>query len=343
MQAVVFPAAETVSVEQVADPVCERDELIVQVMASGLCGTDLHIYRNEYMSDFPVTPGHEFSGVVAEVGKDVTDFKPGDRVTVDPNLYCGHCYFCRNEQANHCLNWQGIGITRPGSFAEYVAVPGRACYQVPDSLSDAQAAFIEPVSCVIHALKRLRVWPGDEALIFGAGPMGLLLVQALRHSGAAQVAVVEKQPERLALASQLGASTAIAAGPDQAEALRELAPYGFAIVVDATGVPAVIEQAFNYLKPRGQFLQFGVAPNHARVSLSPYDIFRYDWTIIGSFALCYTFQPAIAWLAGGVVDVKPLISHTLPLAEFPVALQEFAAGKTLKVHLSPLSFPVDRR
>jgi 2-desacetyl-2-hydroxyethyl bacteriochlorophyllide A dehydrogenase len=337
MQAVVFPAPETISVEQVADPTCKPDEVIVQVAASGLCGTDLHIYRNEYMSAFPVIPGHEFAGVVAEVGKEVTDVKPGDRVTVDPNLYCGHCYFCRNEQANHCLNWQGIGITRPGSFAEYVAAPARACYRVPDSLNDAQAAFVEPLSCVIHALKRLRIWPGDEILIFGAGPMGLLLVQALRHSGASQVAVVEKQPDRLALASQLGATAAIPAGPDQAQVLRELAPYGFAVVIDATGVPAVIEQAFNYLKPRGQFLQFGVAPNHARVSLSPYDIFRHDWTIVGSFALCYTFQPAIAWLAEGVVDVEPLISHKMPLADFPTALQEFAAGKTMKVHLRPTS------
>lgn len=337
MQAVVFPAPETISVEQVADPTCKPDEVIVQVAASGLCGTDLHIYRNEYMSAFPVIPGHEFAGVVAEVGKEVTDVKPGDRVTADPNLYCGHCYFCRNEQANHCLNWQGIGITRPGSFAEYVAVPARACYRVPDSLNDAQAAFVEPLSCVIHALKRLRIWPGDEILIFGAGPMGLLLVQALRHSGASQVAVVEKQPDRLALASQLGAGAAITAGPDQPQVLRELAPYGFAVVIDATGVPAVIEQAFNYLKPRGQFLQFGVAPNHARVSLSPYDIFRHDWTIVGSFALCYTFQPAIAWLAEGVVDVEPLISHKMPLADFPTALQEFAAGKTMKVHLRPNS------
>ena len=335
MQAVIFPAPETVSVEQVPDPSCERDEVIVQVAASGLCGTDLHIYRNEYMSDFPVIPGHEFAGVVAEVGEEVTDFKPGDRVTVDPNLYCGHCYFCRNEQANHCLNWQGVGITRQGSFAEYVPVPARACYQVPDSLTDAQAAFVEPVSCVIHALNRFRVWPGDEVLIFGAGPMGLLLVQALRHSGASQVVAVEKQPERLALAGQLGATATVAAGPGQTEALRKLAPYGFPIVIDATGVPSVIEQAFNYLKRRGQFLQFGVAPKGASINLSPYDIFQYDWTIIGSFALCYTFQPAIAWLAEGVVDIEPLISHTLPLADFPTALQEFAAGRTMKVHLQP--------
>jgi threonine dehydrogenase-like Zn-dependent dehydrogenase len=166
--------------------------------------------------------------------------------------------------------------------------------------------------------------------------MGLLLVQALRHSGASQVVTVEKQPDRLALAGQLGATATVTAGPEQTEALRELAPYGFAIVIDATGVPSVIEQAFNYLKRRGQFLQFGVAPKGASINISPYDIFQYDWTIIGSFALCYTFQPAIAWLAQGVVDIDPLISHTLPLADFPTALQEFAAGRTMKVHLQPV-------
>lgn len=335
MQAVVFTAPEMAAIERVADPACRPDEVVVQVGATGICGTDLHIYHNEYMSDFPVIPGHEFGGVIVEVGKDVTDFRAGERVAVDPNLYCGHCYFCRNEQSNHCLNWQGVGITRPGSFAQYVAAPARATYRVPDSLTDAQAAFIEPVSCVVHAMKRLRVWPADEVLIFGAGPMGLLLVQVMRHNGASQVVVVEKQPDRLALARKLGATAAITAGSDQAEALKELAPYGFAIVIDATGVPAVIEQAFDYLKPRGQYLQFGVVPNHATVRVSPYDIFHKDWTIIGSFALCYTFQAAIAWMASGVVDVNPLISHQLPLSSFQSAFESFAAGETLKVQLLP--------
>ncbi len=335
MQAVIFPAPETLAIEQVSDPACGPEEVIVQVATTGICGTDVHIYRNEYMSDFPLIPGHEFTGTIVEVGKEITDFQQGDRVAVDPNLYCGRCYFCRNQQANHCLNWEGVGITRSGGFAQYVAAPARACYRVPNSLTDGEAAFIEPLSCVVHALNRLRVWPGNEVLIFGAGPMGLLLVQALRHSGASQVVVVEKQPDRLVLASQLGATAAVAAGPDQVEALKELAPYGFAVVIDATGVPAVIEQAFNFLKPRGQYLQFGVTPMEASITLRPYDIFRHDWTIIGSFALCYTFEPAIAWLANGVVNVKPLISHTVPLADFSDVFQQFAEGKTLKVHLQP--------
>ncbi len=335
MQAVVFTSPETIAIEQVPDPSCQPDEVVVQVTASGICGTDVHIYRNEYMSDFPLIPGHEFVGSIVEVGKAVTDFRVGDRVAVDPNLYCGHCYFCRNQQANHCLNWEGVGITRSGGFAQYVAAPAKACYQVPDNLSDGQAAFIEPLSCVVHALSRFQVTTGDEVLIFGAGPMGLLLTQAMRHSGASQVVVVDKQANRLALAGQMGASTTVAVGPEQDEALQALAPYGFAVVIDATGVPAVIEQAFDFLKPRGQFLQFGVTPMDATVTLSPYKIFRYDWTIIGSFALCYTFEQTIAWLANEVIDVSPLISHTLPLTDFETGFQQFAAGKTMKVHLQP--------
>lgn len=335
MQAAVFHAPQTARVESVPDPTCAPDEVVVRIARAGICGTDLHIFRNEYMSTFPVIAGHEFCGTIVEVGSAVTDLRQGDRVAADPNLYCGRCYFCRQEQANHCLNWQGVGITRSGAFAEYVAVPARACYALPDALTDTQAAMIEPLSCVIHALKRIRVYPGDEVLIFGAGPMGLLLTQALKSSGASQVAVVESQPERLELARRMGATAVIPAGEGQSESLQALAPYGYAIVVDATGIPAVIEQALNYLRPRGQYLQFGVAPMQSEIRVRPYDIFRHDWTIVGSFALCYTFQQSIAWLANKVVDIEPLVSHTLPLGAFQGAFEAFAAGKTLKVQLQP--------
>jgi 2-desacetyl-2-hydroxyethyl bacteriochlorophyllide A dehydrogenase len=335
MQAVVFPAPESLVVEQVPDPVCRPDEVVVQVSRCGICGTDLHIYRNEYMAEYPLIPGHEFGGVVVEVGGAVKDIRRGERVAVDPNLYCGHCEFCRNQQANHCLNWQGVGVTRPGGFAEYAAVPAQACYPLPESLNETQVAFIEPLACVVYALQRLRVWPADDVLIVGAGPMGLLLVQALRHSGAGQVVVVEKQPERLELAARLGATATVAAGPEQPATLRQLAPHGFGVVVDATGVPAVIESSFAFLKPRGQFLQFGVTPKDATIRLRPYDIFHKDWHLIGSFALCYTFQPAISWLENKVIDVSSLVSETVPMADFPAAFHRFASGTTLKVHIQP--------
>lgn len=335
MQAVVFTSPQELSIERVEDPTCKPDEVIVQVAQVGICGTDLHIYRNEYMSTFPLIAGHEFCGRVVEVGNQVNWLKVGARISVDPNLYCGECYFCRQEQSNHCLNWQGVGITRPGGFAEYVAVPARACYLLPENLPDVQAAFVEPLSCVIHALKRLRVWPGDEVLIFGAGPMGLLLVQALLHSSASRVDVVEKDAERRNLALSMGARFSVPSDPDLFDRLREHTPYGYAVVIDATGVPSVIEQAVGFLKPRGQYLQFGVAPRGVKVAWQPYEIFHKDLTIIGSFALCYTFQPAISWLENRVVNIEPLVSHTLPLGEFRRGFQEFADGKTLKVHIRP--------
>jgi 2-desacetyl-2-hydroxyethyl bacteriochlorophyllide A dehydrogenase len=335
MRAVIFPSPEQLSIEQVNDPVCGTDEVIVRISQVGICGTDLHIFHNEYLSKFPLIAGHEFVGNVVDVGKSVTVLKRGDRVAVDPNINCGECYFCRQEQANHCLNWQGIGITRPGGFAEYAAVPARACYLVPESLTDTQAAFIEPLSCVIHALKRLRVWPGDDVLIFGAGPMGLLMIQAMRNCGASQITVVEKEQDRRNLAIELGATTAFAPDPEMSQALQGLTPFGHAIVIDATGIPAVIQQALQYLKPRGQYLQFGVAPRGSKVLWEPYEIFHNDWTIIGSFALCYTFQAAVAWLANQRVKIEPLVRPVLPLADFQRGFQDFSEGKTLKVHIRP--------
>ena len=334
MKAVVFPQPNTISIESVPDPSCKPDEVIVKVASSGICGTDIHIYRNEYLSEFPLIPGHEFSGEVVEIGSDVKDFQLGDRVAVDPNLYCGYCNYCRNNQFNHCSNWQGIGVTRSGGFAEFVNAPARAAYKLPDSFTNTQAAFIEPLACVVWALQRMRVNPADKILLIGSGPMGLLLVQSLRHGNASQIVVVDKQPSRLTLAQQMGATQTVLADENQVENLKTLSPDGFDIVIDATGIPRVIEAAFQYLRPRGQFLQFGVTPIDAKISISPYDIFKNDWTIIGSFALCYTFLPAIAWLENSVIDVEALVSHKLTLSDFETGFNKFMSGDTLKVHLA---------
>lgn len=340
MRAVVFHEPGVVTLASVPDPAPAADEVIIKVATAGICGTDLHIYRGEYPARFPLIAGHEFTGEVVAAGSAAVDMRVGDRVVVDPNIACGHCAFCRNLEPNHCRNWQAVGVTRNGAFAEYVAAPARVCYRVPDHLSNAQAALIEPLACVVHALNRVRVRPGDDALIFGAGPMGLLLVQALAHSGMGQVVVVEPQPARRALAQQLGATAALPPHDQLGQTLCDLAPHGFGMVVDATGVPAVIEQALMYLRPRGQYLQFGVAPQDATIRLRPYDLFRNDWVLIGSFALSSTFQQAIAWASQGRFKLDALVSHSLPLGAFPAGLEQFAAGTTLKVHVQPGAQPV---
>lgn len=335
MRAITFPAAQSIELRNIPEPKCAPDEVVVKIRCAGLCGTDVHIHRNEYLSRFPLVPGHEFVGDVVEVGRAVTWLKTGDRVAVDPNIDCGHCDFCRRLQNNQCKNWQGIGITRQGGFAEFVAAPARLAYKVPDSIDDAGAAFIEPLSCVVHALDRLKLDAGDDVLLFGTGPIGLLLMQMLKHRGASRVVVVEKRAHRLDLARKLGATHTVPADDSTAQTLRDLAPDGFPVVADATGVPAVIEKAFDYLRPYGRFLQFGVAPRGKTVSIEPFKVFKNDWTILGSFALCYTFEPAIALLSSGVIDIGPLVSHTLPLERFEEGFNAFAAGQSLKVQFVP--------
>jgi 2-desacetyl-2-hydroxyethyl bacteriochlorophyllide A dehydrogenase len=178
-------------------------------------------------------------------------------------------------------------------------------------MSFAAAALIEPLACVVWGIKRVQVQPGDSALVFGAGPMGCLVAQALKQAGAARVVITDPVPFRLEIAASLGL-TPVASGDN----LRTFAPSGYDIVTDATGVPAVIEQAFAYLRPRGKLWLFGVVPPDQRTSFIPYDVFRKDLTIIGSFAVNRTFSESIALIQSGAIQVEPLISHRLPLADF---------------------------
>ncbi|MBU6332919.1 MAG: zinc-dependent alcohol dehydrogenase family protein [Chloroflexi bacterium] len=335
MRAVVFPAPGQVEVRQVPDPTPGPSDVVIRVARCGICGTDLHIFRDEYASRFPLIPGHECVGTVVALGRDVTDLQPGWRVAVDPNIACGACSFCRERRFNQCQRWRVLGVTEAGAFAEYLVAPARVCFPVPDAIDDAAAAWIEPLACVAHAMARLPVETTARALVFGAGPIGLLLAQALRLRGALDVTIVERRTNRLALARRLGLGAVVAADDDLAAQLREQAPDGFAIVADATGAPTVIEHALAYVRSAGHYLQFGVAPRDALVRWNPYDIFRREISIIGSFALNVTVPPAIAWLERGLIQTAALTSHTVDLDGFATALDAFAAGETLKVHVQP--------
>lgn len=302
-------------------PHVEAQEVLIEIKRAGICGTDLHIWHGSYeLAKYPVIPGHEFAGIVHRVGADVANVKVGDRVTADPNLPCYHCYFCQKRQFNQCLNLKAVGVTRDGGFAQYVVVPESAVYPI-GNLSFAAAALVEPLACVIWGLKQVQVQVGDHVLILGAGPMGLLMMQAVKQAGAASVVMVDKAAWRLKLAAQLGATTTIEASRLVPDDLRQLAPYGFDVVADATGSPAVMEQGFAQLAPGGKLWIFGVAPADALASFAPYQIFRKDIRIFGSFALNKTFHEAIALMHNGVVKSEGLVSHSLPLTEFTTGMR----------------------
>ena len=211
----------------------------------------------------------------------------GTRVTLDPSLFCGHCEFCRTGHGNLCLNWGAIGETVNGAFAEYVRVPAANAYVLLENISLREAALIEPVSCAVHGMHRLNVQSGDTILIVGAGTMGLLLLQLALHGGASRVAMVDVNMQRLARAEQLGATRTYR---DIQQALAD-EPLGFNCVIDATGVPAVIEHAFMAVKRGGKLMVFEVTSHEARISLSPFRIYNDEITIIGSMGFSSHFKP----------------------------------------------------
>lgn len=300
---------------ETAEPGVGPRDVLIEVKNAGVCGTDLHIWHGSYaLAAYPVVPGHEFSGVVAAVGEQVRNFSIGERVTADPNLPCYSCVFCQQRQFNQCLNLEVVGVTRSGAFSRYVVVPESAVYSIGE-LPFSEAALLEPLACVVWGLKQVQLQAGDTMLIFGAGPMGLLMLQAVLRAGAASVVIVDKEQGRLKLAASLGATT-FQADDLSPGILKDFAPHGFDVVADATGVPQVIEGTFAYVKPGGKIWVFGVAAGDARVPFSPFEVFRKDLKVIGSFALNKTFHEAISLVRGGALTLAPLISHTLPIREF---------------------------
>ncbi len=298
-------------------------EVLIEVARAGICGTDLHIFDGDYeLARFPMTPGHEFAGTIVAGGAGVRRHQLGARVTADPNLPCGLCPECQIGAVNQCHDLAVVGVSRDGAFARYVVVPERVVVPI-GKLSFAEGALVEPLACVVWGLDRIQLRAGSHALVFGAGPMGCMLLQALKVTGAARVAVVDVAPARLALARTLGADLAVT--PDELGRLEEIAPLGFELVAEATGVPAVLEQAIGHARPGGTIWVFGVAPGDAVARVSPYALFRRDLSLVGSFAVNQTVPRAVAMIEGGAVKVAPLVSHVLPI-------ESFAEGLRLAAH-----------
>ena len=332
MKAVVIERPGTVVVTDVPEPEVGATDVLLRVGACGICGTDLHIFDGEFPpTPYPIVPGHEFAGEVVAVGAAVQDIGEGARVAVDPSLFCGHCDSCRRGKGNLCLNWGAIGDTVNGAFAEYVSVPASNAYVLPEGLSYREAALIEPVSCAVHGMHVLAPRMGDTVLIVGAGTMGLILLQLALRGGASSVSVLDLNAERLVRAERLGAAST---ATDIAE-LMEQEPLGYDYVIDATGAPRAIESAFNAVKRGGKLLIFGVAPEDARVALSPFRIYNDEITVLGSMAVLNSYAPAVRLVASGIVDAGALLTGALSLDEYPRALDMVRRGEGLKTQILP--------
>jgi 2-desacetyl-2-hydroxyethyl bacteriochlorophyllide A dehydrogenase len=306
-----------------------REEVLIKVMACGVCGTDIHIFRGEYFGEYPVIPGHEFAGVVEDTGAAVTRFRRGDRVAVEPNIACNNCESCLNNRQNFCLNWEAVGVTRPGGMAEYVLAPESNTFDVGDIPFEA-AAFMEPLSCILHGFSKIRVEPGDRVALLGAGPIGLLMLQVAHHLGAVEVTVVDRNEERLRAAGGLKAH---AVETD----LSRLENDVYDVVIDATGAIPVMARTVDLARPGGTVLLFGVPPRGRSMELEPFTIFRKGLTLVSSYTSVRNSYQAIDLLRSGAVEAAPLVSHRLPLDQFRDGVEtiESGTGKVKKVMMLP--------
>ena len=320
MKAAVITTPGEISVESVPDPTPGPNDVVVRVAAVGICGTDLHIMDGEFAPAYPVVPGHEFAGEVVATGSAVAGVAVGDRVAVDPSLYCGACHYCRRGRGNLCENWAAIGVTAPGGAAEYALAPAANCFRLPDGVDPADAALIEPLSCAVHGFDVLPRRLADEYLVYGCGTMGLMMLELAKRAGAATVTMVDVNPARLATARALGCTAAVT------DAGAVDAPRGWDVVIDCTGAAAAIADGIGRVGKGGTYLQFGVAGYDARVSVEPYRIYHQEITIIGSMAVLHSFDRAGELFVAGFLDPDVFISHRHPLDRYADALAEFRAG-----------------
>lgn len=328
--AVVSSPTSGVELLDVPTPVPDVEEVVVEVAVSGVCGTDLHVATGDYAPlRLPVVIGHEFAGTVSEVGDGTASVRVGDRVAVDPSLYCDACEYCTAGRGNLCIDGGGLGTTADGAFAERILVRASDCYPIPDHLSFDSAALAEPLACAVHGMDLLPRRVGDHYLVYGAGTMGLLLAQLARHAGATSVSVVDINDERLATAEAYGMT--VAASADELPRDNR----GWHVVIDCTGAPTAIEDAVARVARGGTYLQFGVTPMAAQVPISPFRLFRDEITLLGSRAIYRSFGRAVELLAAGVVDTSLLVSDRLPLADIDLALQRVAQGGSGKVLVNP--------
>ena len=341
MNQAVLAAPGRVLVEQAPDPTPEPGEVIVEVHACGICGTDRAIFRGEYPINVPVVLGHEYSGVVVAVGEGVRSLSEGERVAVDPNVTCGACPYCRRVFPHLCANLVGLGIHRPGGFAQYAAVPAQNVYPIPDILPFESAAFAEPLACCVQGLNLAKVGLGDTVVILGGGPIGCMLLQLCRLAGAALIIVSEHRPARREIALELGADLVVEDDEAVRAAVSECTEdMGADVVFEAAGRAAAAELALALVRRGGTVMWFGAPPPEDDVTVSPFLVNDSEITIRGSYNNPFTHAPALRLLSTGRVRVDLLATHSVSIDHVPEALEGSgfrAAGKVLVMPQRPLA------
>lgn len=339
MKAVRLEAVGSITLREVDKPDIGPDELLVRVEACGVCGTDRHLFHGEFPCTPPVTPGHEFSGIVEALGKSVSGFAVGDRVTGDPNIACGRCAHCHAGRVNLCSNLRAIGIHRDGGFAEYLALPQKQAFILPADLKPTHGAFCEPLGCCLHGVDLAEIRPGSSVAVLGGGVIGLLTVQLARLAGATTIILSTRQASRRALAEDLGATATV--DPTAADVINAvagptgLAPGGVDVVFECAGVRETVEQSMRLARAGGTVVIVGVTPQGMKAEFEPFDLLFRELKVLGSFLNPYTHRRAAELIASGTVEIDRLISRQVTLENAAAVIANPPAPGEVKVLVVP--------
>lgn len=342
MKALLLSAYNHLEVTDVPVPSVRPDELLIRVVACGICGSDVHGYDGSSGRRIPpIIMGHEAAGVVEAVGKDVNNFHPGDRVTFDSTVYCGACPSCLRGEVNLCDHREVLGVScgdyrRAGAFAEFVAVPARISYHLPDNLAFHEAAILEAVSVALHAVSLVPIRPDSTALVLGAGTIGLLLQQALRVAGCSRVFVTDVDATRLKLSEQLGATVTLKSGSDLVPAMMDLTNgIGVDVAAEAVGITPTINAAVDCVRKGGTVLLVGNITPEVTIPLQK--VVSRQIQLQGSCASAGEYPQAIELMSARQIKVGPLITARATLDQGPRWFERLHAQEPnlMKVVLEP--------
>lgn len=328
MMALVYEGPRTMNIREVPIPELKPGEVLIRVKRAGICGSELGGYLgHNSLRKPPLIMGHEFSGVIEQVGELVGDYQVGERVTANPLITCGTCRYCRNGESQLCGSRNLLGAHRPGAFAQFVAVPARNVYRLKDQLTFEEGALAEPFACAIHVCRLLQLTPTDRVLIYGAGPIGLFALQAAKVYGVIDVVIVDLNEARLEIARELGGI-----GVTTLEGLENASE--FDAVIDAVGAEVTRQKSVAAARSGGKVIFTGLHEAESKLPIN--DMIRKEIGVKGAFAYSQEdFETALLWIGHGRINLLPWV-ETAPLSEGGACFEKLIAGpgKVAKIFLS---------
>ena len=327
MRAAVLVEPGRFELREVARPDPGPGEALIRIACTGICGTDMHIFRGVYASEsLPMVPGHEFSGHVAALGPDVEDVEEGQPAVVDMNIGCTRCYWCRRNEILNCPKMQQIGITTDGAFAEFLSVPARLVIPAPEHVAPEILALTEPLACVVRAARKSKVSFGQSVAVIGAGPIGNLHVQLMRMIGAVPIIVSDISPERVQMALEVGADVGVSDPADLKEAVMNATDgRGTDIVIESVGSPSLYAEAQEIVRKGGHLMAFGLTGPGESLNLDILTTILEENSVRGSVAgMGEDMHDALTLLAHGRIMTAPFTRATYPLDDIQAVFDSFA-------------------